>query len=35
MEQDQQFQVNTYGNGPGRQPRNNGESENEEDIVEK
>jgi len=35
MDQDQQFHVKTYGNGPGRLPRNEADSENEEDIVEK
>lgn len=35
MEHDQQFQVTTYGNGPGRLLKNEDDSENEEEIVEK
>ena len=34
MENDQQLQLNNFGNGPGKQIKND-ESENEEDIVEK
>ena len=35
MTEEQQFQVNDYGNGPGKQQKNENDSENDEDIVEK